>query len=85
MKNQLKDGATDVHDQEFPQIPQEITLPIAELTNALDAMHWCFSPYLDDTDLSESPWIVNLIKSYNGIAKSLPSPWDLQYEPIETY
>jgi hypothetical protein len=42
-----------------------------------------FSPYLDDSDLSELPWITNLIKAYNDIARSLPSPWDLQYEPIE--
>ena len=66
-------------------IPVQITLPIVEITNALDAMHWCFCPYLDDCDLSELPWITNLIKSYNGIASILPSPWDLQYEPIETY
>ena len=62
-----------------------ITLPIAELTEALDAIHWCFSPYLDNPDLSELPWITNLIKTYNNIAGILPGPWDLQYEPIETY
>jgi hypothetical protein len=65
-----------------PSIPHEVILPIAELTNALDAMHWCFSPYLDNSDISEYPWLVNLIKSYNSIAAILPSPWDLQYEPI---
>ena len=64
-------------------VPKELTLPIAELTNALDAMHWCFAPYLDDSDLSESPWIDNLIKSYNSIVSILPPPWDLQYEPVE--
>ncbi len=66
-------------------IPSDITLPVAEVTNALDAMHWVFSPYLDNPDLSELPWITNLIKTYNGIASILPSPWDLQFEPIETY
>ena len=66
-------------------IPSDITLPVAEVTNALDAMHWVFTPYLDNPDLSELPWITNLIKTYNGIASILPSPWDLQYEPIETY
>jgi hypothetical protein len=66
-------------------IPQELTLPIAELTNTLDAMHWCFAPYLDNPDLSEFPWITNLIKTYNYIASILPSPWDLQYEPIENF
>lgn len=66
-------------------IPNQITLPITELTNALDAMHWVFAPYLDNPELSEFPWIENLIKSYNSIAGTLPSPWNLQYEPIETY
>ena len=64
-------------------IPVQITLPIAEITNALDAMHWVFSPYLDNPELSELPWITNLVKSYNDIATMLPSPWDLQYEPVE--
>ena len=66
-------------------IPNDITLPIAEVTNALDAMHWVFAPYLDNPELSELPWITNLIKTYNGIAIILPSPWDLQHEPIEIY
>ena len=66
-------------------IHSDITLPIAEVTNALDAMYWVFTLYLDNPDLSELPWITNLIKTYNGIASILPSPWDLQYEPIETY
>jgi len=64
-------------------IPGELTLPIAELTNALDAMYWCFDPYLGNSDLSELPWIENLIKSYNSIASILPHPWNLQYEPVE--
>jgi hypothetical protein len=64
-------------------IPDELTLPMLEITNALDAMYWCFSPYLDNSDLSELPWIENLIKSYNGIVTSLPSPGDLQYETVE--
>ena len=29
--------------KQFKEIPQEITLPIAELTNVLDAMYWCFT------------------------------------------
>ena len=74
-----------VEEDKTIQVPKEITLPIAEITNALDAMHWVFAPYLDNPDLSELPWITNLIKTYNGIASILPSPWDLQYEPIETY
>ena len=41
------------------------------------------SPYLDNSDLSEKPWIENLIKSYNSIARILPPPWNLQYEPAE--
>lgn len=65
------------------EIPGDITLQIAEVTNALDAMHWCFSPYLDNSDLAELPWIVNLIKSYNSIVILLPSPWNPQYEPVE--
>lgn len=69
--------------KQFKQIPQEITLPVAELTNVLDAMHWCFAPYLGNSDLSESPWITNLMKSYNDIVNTLPSPWDLQYEPVD--
>ena len=77
-----EDKAIQVNGPVLPQIPEELTLPIPELTNALDAMHWVFT-YLDDSDLSELPWITNLIKAYNDIAGSLPSPWDLQYEPIE--
>jgi hypothetical protein len=64
-------------------IPGELTLPMTEVTNALDAMHWCFSPFLDSPDLQEKPWIVNLINAYNSIVRNLPSPWDLQYEPVE--
>jgi hypothetical protein len=64
-------------------IPGELTLPMVEVTNALDAMYWCFAPYHGNSDLSESPWIVNLIKSYNSIVILLPSPWNLQYEPVE--
>ena len=64
-------------------IPNQITLPISELTNALDAMYWCFSPFLENSDLSEFPWILNLIKSYNSIVSILPSPFDLQYETVE--
>ena len=64
-------------------IASDITLQIAEITNALDAMHWSFLPYLDNSDLAELPWIVNLIKSYNSIVILLPSPWNLQYEPVE--
>ena len=69
----------------IPVIQTELTLPITEVTNALDAMHWAFSPYLDNSDLSELPWITNLINSYNDIVGTLPSPWDLQYELFETY
>jgi hypothetical protein len=64
-------------------IASDITMPIAEVTTALDAMHWCFSLYPDNSELSELPWIVNLIKSYNSIVILLPSPWNLQYEPVE--
>ena len=78
-----EDKAIQVSEPVLPQIPQKLTLPIAEITNALDAMHWCFAPFLYNSDLSESPWITNLIKAYNDIARSLPSPWDLQYEPVE--
>jgi len=62
---------------------ENIVIPIAELTNTLDAMHWAFSPYLDNPDLLDYPWITNLIHHYNEIAKILPHPWDLQYEPID--
>ena len=72
-----------VEEDKTIQVPTEITLPIAEITDALDAMYWCLVPYLDNSDLSESPWIENLIKSYNGIVSILPSPWNLQYEPVE--
>jgi len=78
-----EDKAIQCSEPVLPQIPQELTLPMVEVTNALDAMHWCFAPFLDNPELSESPWIVNLIKSYNGIVTSLPSPWDLQYETVE--
>ena len=71
-----------VNEPVLPEIPQELTLPMSEVTNTLDAMHWS-CPYLDNSDLSELPWITNLIKSYNGIVSTLPSPWNLQYEPVE--
>jgi len=64
-------------------MPENVTLSIAQITNALDAIYWCFSPYLGNSDLSESPWITNLMKSYNDIVSVLPSPWDLQYEPVD--
>jgi hypothetical protein len=70
-------------DTETVSVPEEITLSIAEITNALDAMYWSFSAYLGNSDLSESPWIENLIKSYNSIVSILPSPWNLQYEPVD--
>jgi len=75
------DKSNVTHDSK--DIAREITLQIAEVTNALDAMHWCFLPFLDDSELSELPCIVNLIKSYNSIVILLPSPWNLQYEPVE--
>jgi hypothetical protein len=78
-----EEKSIQVNEPVLPEIPQELTLPMSELTNTLDAMHWCFAPYLDNSDLSELPWITNLIKAYSDIARSLPSPWDLQYEPIE--
>lgn len=64
-------------------MPENVILSIAQITNALDAINWCFSPYLGNSDLSESPWITNLMKSYNDIVSVLPSPWDLQYEPVD--
>jgi len=63
-------------------LPAVVTLPIGELTNALDAMFWVFSPYLDNSDNSESPWIENMIKSYNEIVILLPHPYDLRYHPV---
>ncbi|MBK6285830.1 MAG: hypothetical protein IPF54_26950 [Draconibacterium sp.] len=70
------------------QIPEsettsDITLPLAEVTNALDAMFWCLSPYLDYSDFSEYPWIESLIKSYNSIVVYLPHPWNLRYHHID--
>lgn len=67
----------------FSDASKQITLPILDATNALDAMHWCICPYLDNSDLSEFPWIQNLIKSYNDIVSVLPSPYNLQYDRIE--
>lgn len=61
----------------------EITLQMAVITETLDAMYWCFFPYLDDNRITDYPWLLNLVKSYNKIVESLPSPWDLQYEIIE--
>jgi hypothetical protein len=63
-------------------LPNIVTLPIGELTNALDAMFWCFAPFLDNSDNSESPWIENLVKSYNEIVILLPHPYDLRYHPV---
>lgn len=72
----------------IPEIPanditSDISLPISEVTNALDAMHWCFAPFLGNSDISESPWIINLIKSYNSIVSTLPLTWQLQYETVD--
>jgi hypothetical protein len=63
-------------------LPGIVTLPIGEVTNALDAMFWCFAPFLDNSDNSESPWIENMIKSYNEIVILLPHPYDLRYHPV---
>jgi len=63
-------------------LPAIVTLPIGELTNALDAMFWCFAPFLDNSDNSESPWIENMVKSYNEIVILLPHPYDLRYHPV---
>ena len=62
-------------------IPSEITLQINTVVNTLDAMYWCFSPYLND-DFENKPWIKNLIKSFNNLVVVLPDPWQLQYKPI---
>ena len=70
-------------NQVSKEIPDQLTLPMIEVTNALDAMYWCFSAYHGNSDLSESPWIENLIKSYNSVASTLPDPWNLQYQPVE--
>jgi hypothetical protein len=78
-----EEKSIQVNEPVLPEIPQELTLPMSEVTNTLDAMFWCFSPYLGNSDLSESPWIINLMKAYNGIVSTLPSPWNLQYEPVE--
>lgn len=32
-----------VNEPVLPEIPQELTLPMSEVTNTLDAMHWCFN------------------------------------------
>ena len=48
-------------DQVSKEIPDQLTLPMTEVTDALDAMYWCFAPFLGNSDLSESPWIENLI------------------------
>ncbi len=64
-------------------MPENVTLSIAQITNALDAMYWCFAPFLDSYELSDKPWITNLMKSYNDIVSTLPSPWDLQYERVD--
>ncbi len=64
-------------------MPENVTLSIAQITNALDAICWCFSPFLESDELSDKPWITNLMKSYNDIVSTLPSPWDLQYEPVD--
>jgi hypothetical protein len=38
-----EDKAIQVNGPVLPQIPEELTLSMAELTNALDAMHWVFT------------------------------------------
>lgn len=74
---------SDWVNQISKDIPVELTLPMIEVTNTLDAMYWCFSPYLGNSDLPELPWIENLIKSYNSIVSTLPNPWNLQYEHVK--
>ena len=61
----------------------EITLQMAVVTETLDAMYWCFSPYLDDNRITDYPWLLNLVQSYSKIVESLPSPYSLQYETFE--
>jgi len=74
--------STEKSSESESNLPVIVTLPIGELTNALDAMFWVFSPYLDNSDNSESPWIENIIKSYNEIVILLPHPYDLRYHPV---
>ncbi len=78
----VTDVSTVTSSTSESDLPGIVTLPIGEVTNALDAMFWCFAPFLDNSDNSESPWIENLVKSYNEIVILLPHPYDLRYHPV---
>ncbi len=57
-----------------------VEIPQSDILNALDAMAWTFLPYLDDSSqLSDYPWIVELINSYNSILPLLPESARSQY------
>jgi hypothetical protein len=46
----------------------------------LEAMAWTFNPYLDDPfQIHDYPYIVELIDSYNSIARMLPDDIRDQY------
>jgi hypothetical protein len=60
-----------------------IVIPVVEIQSALDAMYWSFSPYLEEpSQIEDSPWIVELINSYNSILSLLPEQISSEYEKI---
>ena len=78
--NLVSISITEGENISVPASVTEMSVPIATITETLDAMYWCFSPYMDETEIF--PWLENLIKSYNDLVDLLPSPHELMYEKI---
>ena len=63
-----------------------VEIPQTDVVRALDAMAWTFNPYLDDPfQIQDYPYIIELIDSYNSIARLLPEEISIQYPPVSIY
>ena len=61
---------------------ETVEIPVLFLQDALDAMEFTFSPYLNNYQLEDYPWILELIDSFNSIASLLPEPIRSQYPEV---
>lgn len=74
--------------REFATKNNLLKIPSNSVIQALNAMYWTFSPYLDYVDDPESsihdyPWIVELINSYNELTACLSVEERYEHKIIE--
>ena len=67
---------------------KSIQISFDHLVQALNAMYWTFSPYLDhigdpENSIHDFPWIVELIKSYNELTECLSVEDRYEHKIIE--